>query len=57
MCYNKSSPVCQRTQSKPAENDSCHVRQATNSTAAPRGDADKGVQSSLASAKILFHDG
>lgn len=50
MCYNKSMP-CQRTQSKPAENDSCHMRQASQQQS-PRGDG-KGVQSSLASAKFF----
>ena len=56
MCYNKSQPACQRTPSKPAENDPCHRRRATPQQA-PAGDGDKAVRSSLASAKILFHEG
>lgn len=46
MCYNKSHPVCQRTQSKPAENDSCHVTQAIQQQSL-RGDGDKGPNLAL----------
>lgn len=41
MCYNKSYPACQKTQSKPAENDSCRMRQAALQQC-PRGWGDWG---------------